>query len=186
MAKRTPQNNEDLLMTILRKPYHLLIIISAFLSTAHAQERGEIPDYRVFGEAQNKQEAEQIAHLVRDYRNGWKELNAEKLIALHTSDTEWTNAFARMFQDSKTLGTFLEKRLFPQFEQMLPKTQTLTIKPISLRYLGSDAAVIHLYTEFQTDSSRPESIRRTHFHLVAQQIDSVWKIAHTSIMDPRG
>ncbi len=172
-------------MTTLRKPYHFLLLISALLSTAHAQQRGEIPDYKVFGEAQNQHEAKQIARLVSDYQSSWKELNAKKLIALHTSDTELTNAFARMFQDSKTLETFLENRLFPQFENMFSETQTLTIKPISLRYLGNDAAVIHLYTEFQTDPSKPEIIRRTHFHLVAQQIGSTWKIAHTSIMDPR-
>ncbi len=172
-------------MTILNKPYHFLLLISALLSTAHAQQRGEIPEYKVFGAAQNQQEAEQIARLVNDYQSAWSELDAQKLIALHTSNTEWTNAFARMFQDSKSLEAFLEKRLFPQFKQMFSKNQTLTFKPVSLRYLGTDAAVIHLYIEFQTDSSRPEIIRRTHFHLVAQQIGPTWKIAHTSIMDPR-
>ena len=172
-------------MTILNKPYHFLLLISALLSTAHAQQRGEIPEYRVFGEAQNLREAEQIALLVRDYQSGWEELNAEKLTALHTSDTEWTNAFARMFQDRKSLGTFLESRLFPQFEKVFSEKETLTIEPVSLRYLGTDAAVIHLYTELRIDPSKPEATRKTHFHLVAQQIDSTWKIAHTAIMDAR-
>lgn len=61
------------------------------------------------------------------------------------------------------------------------------MRPISVRYLGDDAAVVHMYTESPRGTSRNagEDLRRTHFHLVLGKQDSAWKIVHTAIMDAR-
>jgi len=172
-------------MTKFIKPHHLLILTLLISSFAQAQERREIPDYKVFGTAENPDEANQIARLISDYTSAWKELDARALISLHTRDTEWTNAFARIFQNSQALGQFLETQLFPQFERTFSENESLQIETVSLRYLSDDAVVIHLFTEFQGSTVKNSELRRTHFHLVAQQYESTWKIAHTAIMDAR-
>ena len=61
------------------------------------------------------------------------------------------------------------------------------MKTISIRYLGDDAAVVHLYTDGQRGPSRNEgeALRRTHLHLVLEKQSADWKVAHTAIMDAR-
>jgi len=173
------------LMAISIRSYYLTIPALIISSFAQAQERREIPEYKVYGVAESRAEANQVERLISDYKLAWKELDAENFISLHTADTEWTNAFARIFQSSHALEQFLQTSLFPQFEQAFSENDGLVIETISLRYLSNDAVVIHLYTEFQGDSRSTNETRRTHFHLVAQQKDSTWEIAHTAIMDAR-
>ncbi|NIR30312.1 MAG: hypothetical protein GWN84_13580 [Gammaproteobacteria bacterium] len=61
------------------------------------------------------------------------------------------------------------------------------MKLVSSRYLGTDAAVIHTYTEGSCARSRDlgEPLRRTHVHLVVGRVGDAWKVEHTVIMDAR-
>jgi hypothetical protein len=61
------------------------------------------------------------------------------------------------------------------------------MQTISIRYLGEDAAVVHMYTEGQRGASRNEGeeVRRTHLHLVLAKQTAAWKVVHTAIMDAR-
>ena len=61
------------------------------------------------------------------------------------------------------------------------------MRTISLRYVGDDAAVVHMYTEGRRGESwnEGEDVRRTHVHLVLAKRNAAWKVVHTAIMDAR-
>jgi hypothetical protein len=77
--------------------------------------------------------------------------------------------------------------LFPAFGANTSKQEAANMRTISIRYLGDDAAVVHMYTEGERGAPRTEGekLRRTHFHLVLSEQQEDWKIVHTVIMDPR-
>lgn len=146
-----------------------------------AQERGELPPYVHYG----SEKAASIDAFVAQYQTAWRELDADLFANLHSKDTEWTNAFARIFRGRKELKGFVDKRLFPQFAQMQSAIDSLTLKPISSRSLSGSVTVLHLYTDF--GSAADPSSRRVHFHLVLNKNKNKdqWEIVHTAIMDPR-
>jgi hypothetical protein len=85
------------------------------------------------------------------------------------------------------MRAFLKERLFPAFDPSVSRQEVANMKTISIRYLGNDAAVVHLFTDGQRGPSRNEgeALRRTHLHLVLEQQSAGWKVAHTAIMDAR-
>jgi len=151
-----------------------------------SQERREIPELRTFGQA-SSENAAAIESLLAQFKDAWGRQSTDELIALHAEDTEWINAYARMFRGTEPLADFLENRLFPAFEPATSKEEAANMKTISLRYIGDDAAVIHLYTDGQRGPSRNEgeARRRTHIHLVLGKREVGWRIEHTAIMDAR-
>ena len=70
---------------------------------------------------------------------------------------------------------------------MFRRSEIRSANLISIRYLGGDGAVLHLFT----DGSRGEStipdreMRRTHIHLVFAKVDAQLEIKHTAIMDAK-
>ena len=159
-----------------------------FLSAAaFAQERREIPEFRTFGEPISKAHAQGVDRFLAEFKSAWGEQDTAALMAMHAADVEWINAYARIFRESEPLGTFLEKRLFPAFDPSVSKMEAENMTTISIRYLGDDAAVIHLYTDGNRGESRVAGalLRRTHIHLVLENQADGWKITHTAIMDAR-
>jgi ketosteroid isomerase-like protein len=168
-----------------------LIALCALMASApqaQAQERREIPAYRELGLAENDTARRALTDWFATYRDAWAREDSAALAALHTADTEWINAYARMFQDADTLEQFLEDRLFPQFDPQVSATEAANMELISMRLMGDDAAVIHVYTDGNRGLSRNpgETARRTHLHLVLLLTEEGWKAAHTAIMDARG
>ncbi|WP_430431148.1 nuclear transport factor 2 family protein [Oceanicaulis sp.] len=166
------------------------IALCALIASApvtQAQERRDIPVYREIGLADNAAARRALTDWFATYRDAWAREDSAALAALHTVDTEWINAYARMFQDADTLELFLQERLFPQFDPHVSITEAANMQLISMRLLGDDAAVIHVYTDGNRGPSRTagESARRTHMHLVLTRTDEGWKAAHTAIMDAR-
>ncbi len=159
----------------------------ALIAPAQAQERREIPAYRAYGAPASPQQGEAIDALLREFKRAWGAEDSAALMAIHAADVEWINAYARMFQDSRALGDFLEHRLFPEFAPDVSRAEGEAMRLISTRYLGDDAAVAHLYTEGQRGPSRNpgETQRRTHIHLVLARQGDVWRIVHVAIMDAR-
>ena len=106
---------------------------------------------------------------------------------LHADDVEWINAYARLFQDAASLGEFIEQRLFPAFDSAVSQQEIANMRAISVRYVGDDAAVVHMYTDGERGVSRNagKKMRRTHIHLVLEKQQCDWKIVHTAIMDAR-
>ncbi len=150
-----------------------------------AQERREIPPYSVFGDP-TQSELSSVEDFLNKYKDAWLRQDTEAYVELHSEDTEWINAYARMFRGKVALANFIEHRLFPAFDSDVSKQEILNMRTISIRYLG-DSAVIHAYTDGQRGASRNdgEGFRRTHLHLVLRKDMDSWKVVHTAIMDAR-
>ncbi len=163
-----------------------ITILSLSLPAA-AQERREIPEFRTYGEPASAEDAVAIDSFIAQFKDAWGRQDTEALIALHADDVEWINAYARLFQGAEPLSDFLEQRLFPAFDPAVSKQEAANMKTISIRYLGEDAVIVHLYTDGKRGRSRNvgEDMRRTHLHLVVAKQKSAWKIVHTAIMDAR-
>ncbi|WP_375207603.1 DUF4440 domain-containing protein [Hyphococcus sp.] len=165
-----------------------LFALSMFVApSALAQERRQVPDAMVFGAPASPADGEALEVAFRAYKKAWGTEDTMALMALHTADTEWINAYARMFRGTETLAEFLEERLFPEFSPETSKREAENMALISTRYIGDDAAVLHLYTDGDRGPSVSDvsELRRTHIHLVWEKRDSAWKVAHTAIMDAR-
>jgi uncharacterized protein (TIGR02246 family) len=162
-----------------------LLVVLAF--SAAGQERREIASFRAYGDPASKDDGSAIDELIQTYKDSWAAQDTETFIRLHADDTEWINAYARLFQDAASLSVFIEQRLFPNFDSAVSRQEIANMKLISIRYLGDDAAVVHMYTDGARGASRneDEQLRRTHIHLVLDKQQSEWKISHTAIMDAR-
>jgi uncharacterized protein (TIGR02246 family) len=164
------------------------LLAAALLSLpGAAQERREVPASRSYGEPASSADRMAIEALIEQYKDAWSRQDSQAWITLHAADTEWINAYARMFQGSTALAGFIEHRLFPAFDSSVSRQEVANMRTISVRYMGDDAAVVHMYTDGSRGPSRNagESTRRTHLHLVLSKSHSVWEIVHTAIMDAR-
>jgi hypothetical protein len=57
------------------------------------------------------------------------------------------------------------------------------MKIVSIRYLGTDASVVHMYTEGRRVPAAERKSRGTHIHLVLEKQNGSWKVVHSAIMD---
>ena len=99
-------------------------------SPALAQERWEIPPQKTYGTAATEQDAASVAALVDDFRASWGKEDVDALMALHASDTEWINAFARIWRGSDDLGAFLRDRLFANFPEPVSRREAMDMNVI--------------------------------------------------------
>ena len=155
----------------------LILVIPLNLA---AQERREIPSFIELGSASDDSR-DSLTTSVATYSEAWHSLDDAALIQLHSKDTEWMNAYARIIRGRAPLGDFISNKLFPDFRAR-GVTSNLSLQQISLRYLNDTTAISHLYTDFEIGGGAP---RRTHFHLVWKKSEDVWLIEHTAIMDAR-
>lgn len=171
----------------LTKLLPLAFLAISHIAPADAQERREIPDYRETGFEQNLQRSAELDDFLAAYSEAWAAQDTQAFMALHHEDTEWINAYARMFQSSDSLAVFLEDRLFPAFAAQVSRTEVANMRRVSTRLIGDDVAVLHLYTDGNRGQSRNagETARRTHFHLVLSRQNGSWQVEHTAIMDAR-
>ncbi len=163
-----------------------LVPVLMIASVAGAQERRQVPELRTYGQAASVEEVENIDDLINRYKETWGEQDVDGYIALHAKDSEWINAYARMFQSDTDLAHFIEHRLFPAFDANVSKQEASNMKIVSIRYM-SNAAVVHMYTDGSRGPSRTagEQLRRTHLHLILEMQNDAWRIVHTAIMDAR-
>ena len=166
----------------------LAAISTCFLTPAAvAQERREIPAFRTYGEPPAAADAAAIDALITQFKDAWAREDTQAVIHLHAGDVEWINAYGRLIRGARPLGEFLETRLFPAFDASASVGEAANMKLISIRHLGDDAAVVHLYTDGMRGPSRNagEQARRTHLHFVLAKQDGDWRIEHAAIMDVR-
>jgi ketosteroid isomerase-like protein len=174
-------------------PMRSLQLLTAILATlihvvpCQAQERREVPPFTTYGSPASTRDAAAIDTLLGAYRRAWSDQDVGALMALHSEDVEWINAYARMFRGRAALGGFLQHRLFPAFDQAVSKREMLNVTMVSRRYIGNDAVVVHFYTDGDRGASRVqgELLRRTHLHLVLGRQNGRWVVVHTAIMDAR-
>lgn len=165
----------------------IAISLPALAPDVQAQERRQIPEYREIDITPGSSTREELLAFLQQYRDAWSNEDTCAFIALHAEDTEWINAYARIFTDAPSLADFLENRLFPAFKPGVSKTEADNMELISMRLLGETVAVLHLFTDGNRGPSAIEgrSLRRTHFHLILSREAEGWKVAHTAIMDAR-
>ncbi len=159
----------------------------ALAAPSIAQERREIPAFQTFGEPASAADAEAVAGVLAAFREAWAAQDVDALIALHADDVEWTNAYARIFQSSESLGAFMADRMFPAFDPAVSREEAANMKQVSVRYVGDDVAILHVYADGRRGPSRNggEEMRRTHLHFVLERQPEGWRIVHQAIMDAR-
>jgi uncharacterized protein (TIGR02246 family) len=175
-------------MSISRHIILAALVGTALLSSALvAQERRQVPDLAIFGEPATPSQMTAIEDLIEQYKKSWGQQDVASFISLHSRNTEWINAYARVFRGVDELAAFIETRLFPAFELAVSEQEAANMKTISIRFLSDRAAVVHMFTDGTRGPSRNagESHRRTHIHIVTVWQGRQWKIAHTAIMDAR-
>lgn len=169
------------------------LVVTLFLvaqfggSPATAAERREVAPYQQFGEPENESQRAAVENLLEAFKRTWAAQDVAAHIELFADDAEWINAYARMFRGTAELEVFLRERLFPAFDSRVSQQEIRNANLLSIRYMGDDAAVLHLYTDgARGESAVPgQALRRTHIHLVFVKTGENWKIAHTAIMDAR-
>lgn len=169
--------------------YLIALLFLGLLSNGSvlAAERREVAPFTMFGSPVNSTQQQAVNNLLDAFKQTWAEQNVVAHLELFAEDAEWINAYARMYRGKSELEIFLRNQLFPAFDSQVSQEEIRNANLVSIRYLGDDAAVLHLYT----DGSRGEStipgreLRRTHIHLVFSLINMQWKIVHTAIMDAR-
>lgn len=174
---------------MFKNVFPALVFLIAVFSTQDSagQDRREIPDYRTYGTIPSQEDLDEIAALLQAFKAAWSNQNTSNLMSLHSEDTEWINAFGRMFQSRVDLKEFISNRLFPNFPAATSKGEMDNLRLISTRYIGESVVIFHLYTESDRGASRnvDEELRRTHMHLVLAKSTGDWKIEHTAIFDVR-
>ncbi len=163
----------------------LFIVLTLAMTGVVNAEYYPAPDYRVFGHPHTKSDEKAIDGLVAKFRKAWSEQNAKDVAAVHSSDVEWVNAFGRTFRGSQELEEFLEKRLFPAFDQVVSKREMESLQMVSRRYIGDSAAVINAHMDSERGSSVGTGSRRVSLNLVLEKQGGEWKIAHQVITDLR-
>jgi ketosteroid isomerase-like protein len=169
--------------------FTLTILIASIFSimamSVAASERLSTPDYREYGDASSNRAS--VKDFLDQYKSAWAKQDVDALMQLHSDDTEWINAFARIFQNKSDLSHFLKNKMFPNFDISVSEGEMKNLRWISTRYINDTSAILHLATAGNRGVSRDgnESLRRNYFHLVVvKQVDG-WKVVHTVIMDAR-
>ena len=124
----------------LTKLLPLAFLAISHIAPADAQERREIPDYRETGFEQHAALSAELDDFLAAYTAAWGAQDTDSFIALHHEDTEWINAYARMFQSDESLAVFLEERLFPAFAAQVSRTEVANMRRVSTRLIGDDVA----------------------------------------------
>jgi uncharacterized protein (TIGR02246 family) len=165
----------------------LLFALALCAGPAAAQERREIPEFRVFGQPESQTDAAAVDALIAAYIDAWGREDAGALAALHADDIEWINAYARIFRGREPLRAFMAERMFPAFDPDVSRREAEAMEILSIRYLGDDAAVVHVWAGSGRGAARDESgaERRVHVHFVLEERDGRWQVAHVAIMDAR-
>lgn len=144
----------------------------------------QLPEYRVFGEATPK-DAEAIRMLMRQFGEARQSGDGERTAAFFAEDVEWTNAFGDVVRGSDNLQKFLDW-LFSQDEEGTTEGETMEYRPVSIRYLGDDVAVLHGMTLSTRGEARSgEGPRRVHLTFVLAKQSETWRIVYQMIMDAR-
>ena len=165
----------------------LVLFMLAWVSAStFAAERRQLMEFIEVGSPRAEARAA-VNKLIEAFTHSWASQDVEAHMAMFSEDAEWINAYARMFRGKDELSVFLEQRLFPNWPINVSQQEMANAIMISVRYLGDDAAVIHMATDGQRGPSTisDELLRRTHLHLVAEERDGDWFIVHIAIMDAR-
>lgn len=171
--------------SILLAALACLISVPAFAQESSNSDGPELPAYAVFSEPPSPADAEAIATLMRDFSIAWGRGDAAGAAAAYASDVEWTNAFGEVIRGSGELQRKLA-RLFTEDEAAVATGEETSYRPLSLRYIGDDAAIVHgVTTSMRGGAADGSAARRVHLTFVLAKRAGTWKIVHQVIMDAR-
>ena len=173
----------------------LLVISTSTSGQETAQgEFAPLPEYRTFGAPGSEADAKAISSLMSGFSSAWARQDVDAVVAAYAEDAEWVNAFGLVYRGHAEL----RQRFTDLFQRFPAPRSTDTAQEassssggpppgrISLRYVGSDAAVVHTFTESRWGPSRDESaVRRVMVTYVLGKRAGTWKIVHQMIMDAR-
>lgn len=171
---------------------HALSAILVFLLPAPALAQDDPPpgsystrpEYRVFGEV-TPEDAEAIRRVMQGFSEARQAGDAERTAAFFAEDVEWTNAFGDVVRGSDNLQKFLGW-LFSKDEKGTTEGEATEYRPVSVRYLGDDVAILHGMTLSTRGEARSgEGPRRVHLTFVLAKQNNEWKIVYQMIMDSR-
>lgn len=168
---------------------HLLLLSCLVAAPCFAQDGPEglpeLPEYRVFGEAASPEDAEDVADVMRRLGDGWGSGDSDAVAAVYSDDAEWTNAFGVVVRGADELTDFLGW-MFSQDSDTTSAAESMSYQPLSLRYAGDDAAIVHGVTRSTRAGARSgEGERRVHNTYVLAKVEGEWRIVHHMIMDAR-
>lgn len=153
-----------------------------------------LPEYRTFGTPASEADANAISALMSNYSAAWTRQDVDAVVAVYAEDAEWVNAFGMVYRGHNEL-----RERFKQLFQRFPAPPSAKAAKeaasnqdgpppgrVSLRYIGSNAAVVHTFTESRWAGGRDGTdVRRVLVTFVLQKHAGTWKIAHQMIMDVR-
>lgn len=166
-----------------------LILLSLLIATPCLGQdsplAAELPEYRVFGEAVTPEDAEALNEVLMQFGEAWGSSDAEAVAALFTDDAEWTNSFGTTVRGADELADYLG-RLFSEYSDTISAEEEMSYRPVSMRYVGDDAAVVHGVTSSTRGEARSgEGERRVRTTTVLAKANGDWRIVHQMIMDER-
>ncbi len=143
---------------------------------------------RMYGQPANAADGDSIRTLMARFAAAWTRGDAASVASAFAADAEWTNAFGRVKRDRVELEDFLRNALFVSGGAAGTQGRSVLNRPLSFRFLGSDAAIMHLYAESEGQLSpkgTPMGYRRMHTTFVLARQPEGWRIVHQMIMDQR-
>ncbi len=166
-----------------------LILFSLLIATPclgqDSPSAAEVPVYRVFGEAASPEDAQALTEVLMQFGEAWGSSDAEAVAAVFTDDAEWTNSFGTTLRGADELATFLG-RMFSEFSDTTSAGEEMSYRPVSMRYVGDDAAIVHGMTRSTRGEARSgEDERRVRTTTVLAKANGEWRIVHQMIMDER-
>lgn len=169
---------------------HLLLLSCLLAAPCFGQDSPEadlsdLPEYRVFGEAASAEDAEAITSVMQRLGQAWGSGDADAVAALYAEDAEWTNAFGNVIRSPAELRAFLAS-MFSQDAPGTSASELSSYRPLSLRYVGDNVAIVHgVVTSTREDARSGEGLRRVHNTYVLTNESGDWQIIHHIIMDAR-
>jgi uncharacterized protein (TIGR02246 family) len=167
-----------------------LILLSWLIATPclgqDSPPSAELPEYRVFGEAATPEDAEALTEVLMQFGEAWGSSDAEAVAAVFTDDAEWTNSFGTTVRGADELADHLG-RLFSEYsDTAYAAKEETSYRPVSMRYVGDDAAIVHGMTRSTRGEARSgEGERRVRTTTVLAKANGEWRIVHQMIMDER-
>lgn len=165
----------------------LLVPLSAPLQAQDVSENenAPLPDYRIFGAPASDTDADAIARLMETFNQAWAAEDIDALLEVYAPDAEWTNTFGTVKRGHDELRAYFTE-LFDFFDASVGAEEASRGDPVSMRYLGSEVAVLHNVTESNRGASRGgEGARWVHITYVLHKQAGGWRITHQMIMDAR-
>jgi uncharacterized protein (TIGR02246 family) len=122
---------------------------------------------------------------MRDFSIAWGSGDAEGAASAYAEDVEWTNAFGDVSRGSEALERKFEQ-LFTDVDADASEGEETNYQPVSMRFVGSDVAIVHGVTTSRRGSGVDGSDeRRVHLTFVMAKQGGEWRIVHQVIMDAR-